>query len=114
MTDTFLQVGSEFEYSNSSGAAISAGDVIVSGDMCLIAKTDIANGASGAVYAFGTVHELTSEGDTAWVQGDQLYWDPYLLECTKTASSYNKIGCAAAAKAAAGKTGQVLLNVNCV
>ena len=110
MADTFVQKGDELEYANSSGAAISQGDVIVSGDMCFIAKVDIANGASGTVYVANSVHTLASEGDTAWVQGDQLYWDPYLLECTKTASSYNRIGVAAAAKLAAGKTAPVLLN----
>lgn len=108
MSSIFVQDGRKIEWTNSTGAAVEAGDEVNTGDCVWIAETDIANGASGTLITEG-VFRMPAEGDTAWVPGDRLYWDPYLLECTKTASSYDSVGVAAEAKLAAAKTGLVKL-----
>lgn len=112
MTDKYKGAGDVLDYVNASGSDIAAGDVIVSGDAVFVAKDAIANGETGAVWANNAIVEIPAEGDTAWVQGDQIYWDAYLGEGTKTASSYNRAGIAAKAKAAAARVGEVVLGFN--
>ena len=112
MGDKYKGIGDVLEYSNDSGSDISAGDVIVTGDAVFVAKDDIDDGESGSVWANNAIVEVAAEGDTAWDQGDQLYWDTHNEEATKTSSSYNRLGIAAKAKATAGQTGEVLLGLN--
>ena len=63
--------GSTINYTN-SGSAISSGDVVVMGNFCGVAVTDIATGATGAVAIEG-VYTLTKKTLTDTVAiGDMI------------------------------------------
>ena len=57
--DNKIQEGNVITYAN-SGSAISSGDLVVMGNFCGVAVTDIASGASGSVAIEG-VYELTKK-----------------------------------------------------
>jgi len=108
MTDAYRGEGNAISWTNNTGATVTAGDVIVVGDTVMVAKSTIAAAALGALYVQG-VHEIAAEGDTAWAVGDWIYWDTYLEEGTKTASSYPRVGICTEVKAAAAVLGHVEL-----
>ena len=58
--DNRVQDGNVITYANATGSAISSGDVVVMGNFCGVAVTDIANGASGSVAIEG-VYQLTKK-----------------------------------------------------
>ena len=107
---TKTQEGVTLDYT-ASGSDISAGEVVVIGDVIGVAVADIDDGDEGALFVEG-VFQITAEAGTAWSVGDQLYWDDANSEFTKTASTHNKAGIAAASKGSAATTGYVKLNVN--
>jgi len=89
----FVQPGDSVEYSN-AGSAISSGDVVVMGDRCGVAATDIAaTTGKGTVHLSG-VYELDKDNDEAISQGDELYFDSSDSTCTKTAAGNTPIGVA--------------------
>ena len=108
MTDRYRGEGNAITWTNDTGATITAGDVVVRGDTVMIAKSTAADGATIALDIDGTF-EIPAEGDTAWAVGDWIYWDAYLGEGTKTASSYPRVGICTQVKAAAATTGHVEL-----
>ncbi len=113
MSRTFKQPGLVLTYENGTGSAISAGDVVVTGDTVGVANVDIANGDSGALSIEG-VHEVAKVSGTAWVQGDSLDWDASESAFTKdiatpAAGDVENCAIAAAAAASADTTGEVKL-----
>jgi predicted RecA/RadA family phage recombinase len=73
-TARFIQNGNSIDYT--PGADVSAGDVIVQGDLVGIAKLDIAAGALGALAVTGVFDVTKATGtSTAITAGTRLYWD---------------------------------------
>jgi len=74
MTARFIQNGNSIDYT--PGADVSAGDVVVQGDLVGITKLDIASGALGALAVTGVfdVPKTTGVGE-AIAAGAKVYWD---------------------------------------
>ena len=72
MQAKYIQTGAAVDYT--PDADVSAGDVVVQGDLIGIAKLDIATGKLGALAVTG-VFDVVREGDTAFAVGQQVYWD---------------------------------------
>ena len=74
MTARFIQNGNSIDYT--PVADVSAGDVVVQGDLVGIAKLDIATGALGALAVTGVfdVPKATGVG-SAIGAGLKVYWD---------------------------------------
>lgn len=89
--------------------AVNSGAGALVGNLFGIAKTTLANGASGPFQLKGVVTHATDTG-AAWSQGDLIYWDNTNKVMTKTATSNKLIGAAVAAKLSAATTGSVRLN----
>lgn len=103
-----IQDGHVMEYQN-AGSAISSGDVVIIGDRCGVALTDIAaTTGKGSVELTG-VYQFDKDGDEAFDQGDFLYWDASDSTITKTAAGNTPIGIAFddAAEAATSATVQL-------
>lgn len=73
-TAIFRHKGDAIDYT--PGSAVSAGDVVVQGELVGIAKTDIAANKLGAIAVTGVydVPKPTGVG-TDYSAGDILYWD---------------------------------------
>jgi len=74
MATNFSQEGASLEWTNGTGAAVSAGDVVKVGAQIGIAATDIANGATGTVYMEG-VFEVPKVSAAVIGQGQSVIWD---------------------------------------
>ncbi len=109
MAANHIQRGEAMPWTNSTGAAVSSGDVVLVGDRVCVALGDIADGASGQL-ATCEVFELTKEASLAIDQGVDVYWDAVNKVITTTATANTLAGCAFAAAAAADATVQVKLN----
>ena len=81
-----------------SGAAISAGQVVVLVDTVRVAHRDIADGALGALAAKGGVYLCAKETGVAFADGDIVYWDDTNNNLDKT-NTNKKFGTARGAAA---------------
>jgi len=73
-TTTFVHDGKSVDYT--PGAAVTAGDVVVQGDLIGIAKLDIASGALGALAVTGVFDVPKTAGvGEAIAAGAKVYWD---------------------------------------
>jgi predicted RecA/RadA family phage recombinase len=90
-------------------AAVSPGDVIIVGNTVLFAKRGLAAGEAGSLDV-GGVWDLPRESgaNTAWAEGDAIYWDAANHRATKTSTNNKKIGIAVAAAADGNARGKVL------
>ena len=70
------------------GSAVSAGDVVVVGDLALIAHADISASAKGSLAAGGGTYKVTA--DAAISAGKKVYWDDSADKVTETSTS-NKV-----------------------
>jgi predicted RecA/RadA family phage recombinase len=97
----YIQPGDVMQYAN-AGSAISSGDIVVVGDQCGIAVTDIAATSGVGSLAMSGVYQCPKDGDEAFSQGDYLYYDSADGTLTKTATGNTPFGIAfeAAAEAA--------------
>ena len=70
----FVQDGFSVDYT--PGSAVSAGDIVIQGDLVGIAKLDIAANALGALATRG-VFDIVKEGGggVTFEIGDEVYWD---------------------------------------
>lgn len=70
----FVQNGAAIDYT--PGADVTAGDVVVQGDLVGVAKQDIASGALGALAVEG-VYDFAKEsgGGVTFSVGALAYWD---------------------------------------
>lgn len=62
-------------YTNTTGAAIAAGAVVLLKHSLGIALVDIGVGAIGTVAIGGVVRDVAKVTGAAWVQGEKLQWD---------------------------------------
>jgi predicted RecA/RadA family phage recombinase len=108
MATNFIQEGKALNYTP-SGADVSSGDLVVIGTIAGIAKTDIADGKTGAVHVSGVFSVAKATG--AITQGAKLYWSSANSNLTTTASGNTLVGVAAAAALSADATVPLLLNV---
>jgi predicted RecA/RadA family phage recombinase len=73
-TAQFIHDGKSIDYT--PGAAVSAGDVVVQGDLIGIAKLDIASGTLGALAVTGVFDVPKTAGvGEAIAAGAKVYWD---------------------------------------
>jgi len=73
-TAQFIHDGNSIDYT--PGADVSAGDVVVQGDLIGIAKLDIASGALGALAMTGVFDVPKTSGvGEAIAAGAKVYWD---------------------------------------
>lgn len=107
MATNYVQEGKTLNYT--AGADITSGQFVLIGTIGGVAKTDIANGKTGAVHICGVFSIPKATGAVA--QGAKLYWDDSESEVTTTATDNTLIGVAAAAAASGDSNVHVLLNV---
>lgn len=107
MATNYVQEGKTLNYT--AGADITSGQFVLIGTIGAVAKTDIANGKTGAVHVCGVFSIPKATG--AVTQGAKLYWDESESEVTTTATDNTLIGVAAAAAASGDSNVHVLLNV---
>lgn len=107
MATNYVQEGKTLNYT-ASGADISSGDLVVIGTIAGIAKTNIADGETGAVHISGVFSVAKASG--AVTQGAKLYWNSTNSNLTTTASGNTLVGVAAEAAASGDATVKILLN----
>ena len=108
-TATYRNEGVRMDYT--PGAAVSAGDVVVVGDLVGVATRDIAANALGAL----NINEVfrfpkTAGTGEAIAQGKIVYWDATNEVATETASTHKVIGKTIAAAGDDDATVDVNLN----
>jgi len=108
MASNYVQEGEALNYTP-SGADVASGDLVIIGTIAGVAKTDIADGETGAVHICGVFSLPKASG--AVTQGAKLYWSSTNSNVTTTASGNTLIGVAAAAAASGDASIPVLLNV---
>lgn len=74
MAKNFQQPGEVIDFTNSSGATISAGSVVRIGKILGVALVDIADGATGSVQISG-VFVVPKVSGAVIAQGENLTWD---------------------------------------
>lgn len=74
MKSRFIQEGGTLDYTNTTSAAIAAGDVVVFGSKVGIAATDIPVGSTGTVKMNGVFEVLKDENEISL--GAKVYYDP--------------------------------------
>lgn len=108
MATNYVQEGKALNYTP-SGADVASGDLVIIGTIAGVAKTDIADGKTGAVHICGVFSLAKASG--AVTQGAKLYWSSANSNVTTTATGNTLIGVAAAAAASGDASIPVLLNV---
>jgi predicted RecA/RadA family phage recombinase len=107
MAKNYVQDGKTLNYT--AGADIASGDFVLIGALGAVAKTDIANGKTGAVHVCGVFSVPKASG--AITQGAKLYWSAANSNLTTTASGNTFVGLAAEAAASGDASVKILLNV---
>lgn len=107
MATNYVQEGNALDYT--AGADIVSGDFVLIGAIGGVAKTNIANGKTGAVHIKGVFSVPKASG--AVTQGAKLYWDNTNKVLTTTASGNTFVGVAAAAAASGDANVKILLNI---
>jgi predicted RecA/RadA family phage recombinase len=107
MANNFVQEGNSLNYT--AGANITSGSFVLVGAIGAIAKTDIANGKTGAVQITGVFTVPKASG--AVTQGAKLYWDATNSVLTTTSSGNTIVGVAADGAGSGDATVKILLNV---
>lgn len=97
---TFVQQGAAIDYKPVS--AVTAGSVVVQGDLVGIAKRDIKAGALGSVSVEG-VFDVVKDAATVIAAGAKVYWDAAASQAVTVATA-NKLLGKAVADAGAGAT----------
>jgi len=108
MATNYVQEGKALNYTP-SGADVASGDLVIIGTIAGVAKTDIADGKTGAAHICGVFSIAKASG--AVTQGEKLYWNSTNSNVTTSASGNTLIGVAAAAAASGDASIPVLLNV---
>lgn len=102
--DCTLHHGSPLMIDYTPSADVAAGDVVVVGELPLIAHRDIPDGRLGALAAGGGVYTIAKEAPAVITAGAALYWDAGDQVVTTTASTHKLFGFASAAAASADTT----------
>lgn len=88
---------------------VTAGELVVIGDLFGVAATTADEGAPVVLYAAG-VYEFPKVSAQAWTAGAGIYWDSGNKRATTASSGNTRIGAATAAAANPSPTGRVRLN----
>lgn len=90
-TAQFIHDGNTVDYT--PGANVSAGDVVVQGDLVGIARLDIPAGALGALAVTGVFDVSKASGaGTAIAAGAKVYWNATNKQATTTATGNKYLG----------------------
>jgi len=108
MATNYVQEGKALNYTP-SGSSLVSGEFIVIGVIGGVAKTNIADGKTGAVHVSGVFSVPKATG--AVTQGAKLYWDSAASKLTTTATANTLVGVAADAAASGDANVKILLNV---
>lgn len=108
MATNYVQEGKALNYTP-SGADVASGDFLLIGAIGGVAKTDIADGKTGAAHVSGVFSVVKASG--AVTQGQKLYWNSTNSNLTTTASGNTIVGVAAEAAASGDANVKILLNV---
>lgn len=109
MAKNHVQEGKIMTWTNGTGSAVAAGEVVVIGTIVGVALGTIANGATGEV-AIEEVWTLPKEAPLVISQGDKVYWDDTNNRIDKTDTNVYA-GKAFASAISAATTVVVKLNV---
>lgn len=82
--------GNPLMVDHTPSSAVAAGQVVVVGNLPLVAHAAIAANALGALAAGGGVYRMTAAGAAA--AGVQVYWDDTNNKVTTTASTHKVFG----------------------
>lgn len=74
MADNYVQPGEVIDWTNGTGSAVAAGDVVKVGKILGVALVDIAASATGSVQITG-VFEVPKVSGAVIAQGENLTWD---------------------------------------
>jgi len=109
-TAQFIHDGKAIDYT--PGADVSAGDVVVQGELVGIAKLDIASGVLGALAVTGVFDLPKASGDGGIAAGAEVYWDEaeQVAKTDAEAGANKKLGKAVAAAADTDTTVRVRLS----
>lgn len=108
MAKNYIQEGKALDYTP-SGANITSGDFVLIGTIGGIAKTNIADGETGAVHICGVFSAPKASG--AVTQGAKLYWSSTNSNLTTSASGNTLVGVAASPASTSDTSVAILLNV---
>ncbi len=110
--NTFVGEAHRLQWTNNTGADVASGDVVVLGDCISIAVIAVATSAVGTLEVDG-IHDLDADSATAFVFGDQLYWDVYAEKLYRE-PGWTRLpaGLAAETKAQSTAKCEVMINVN--
>lgn len=95
MNAKFVQDGKVLDITAGS-AAINAGDIVISGGIIGVAKSDIPANGAGAIATEG-VYDIVKKSDVAFGFGNAVYWNAESGYAQGSASSCAQIGTAVAA-----------------
>jgi len=108
-TARFVHDGNSVDYT--PGSAVTAGDVVVQGELVGVAKVDIPANVLGALAVSGVFDFPKATGTgTAIAAGANCYWDATNQRATTTASGNKLIGKAVRAAADADATVRIRLS----
>lgn len=111
MATNYVQEGGVIIYSN-SGAAISAGDVVVVGEQLGVALVDIAATTGTGAVALKGVFNLAKVDAAVIAQGESVNWDASASafdDNAATPASGDVAGCAVAMESKGATTGENIL-----
>ena len=92
MAKNFVQNGATIDFV--AQADVSSGDVVIIGDIAVIALSDVKSGESGVGQTHG-VWNVSAKQEDDITTGDILYWSDADNQATKTATDNNtKLGIA--------------------
>ena len=109
MANNFRQIGEVMDYTNTTGATIKSGDVVLVGKRVGVALGDIADQKVGSVQMEG-VFDLPKKPADAPAQGALVYWSAPLGKITTTATRNMLAGYAFLTASGGDKTVAVKLN----
>lgn len=109
--NNFLKPGKIVTYTTPAGG-VTSGNALVIGALLVVATNTVAAGLpfEGATVGVYTLPKAAGTG-TAWSEGQLLYWDSATNTLvTAPSATARRVGCAAAAAAAADTTGACRLH----
>jgi predicted RecA/RadA family phage recombinase len=108
MANNYIQPGDVVTYTNSTGEAIQAGDLVPLVNRSGVALVDIADGSSGSVQVVGVFTVEKTTGAT-WSIGQALYVSSSTGKATTVSAGNVPAGFAFADAGSSAATGQLLL-----
>ena len=109
MAKNFRQIGSVMDYTNTTGAKISSGDLVLVGKRVGVSLGNITDKKIGSVQVDG-VFDLDKKAGDVMIQGALVYWSETDKAITVTAARNTLAGYAFLAAEASDSTVAVKLN----